>query len=162
MLSKLILACFCIGNIVKGQIYLSSGTLSSSNDFEMQVAIVNFTFAAFEIQGPSDKWFGVGWGSDEMPDTYAMIIADDTDDVVERTLGDNSGGTELTSSIFVINDTTVDDVRTVTFFRFAEASSSAYYDFSDVTSGSIDIIWAVGSSETFAQHASRGSTSMHD
>ena len=121
----------------------------------------NTSLGVFQLEGPSDAWFGVGWDSDEMPNTYAMIVTSSS--VVERTLGTNSGGSVLTSTITVFNDTTDGDVRTVTFIRSLAAASSSYYNFSDVTNTTeIDIIWAVGSSTTFSQHTSsnRGSTSM--
>ena len=164
MLSKTFFAFLWTVNVALGQILTSCKTLQSSNDYSMTVAIdFNLTVPVvfFELEGPSDAWFGVGWDSTTMPDTYAMVVT--SDDVVERTLGSNAGGSELDSSVTVCSDTTADGVRTIIFYRNAEADDSDYYDFSDVTSSTtIDIIWAVGSSTTFSAHTSsnRGSTSM--
>ena len=164
MLSTLIVACtyYLSGNIGHGQILRSGGILSSAHDLILNVTIdLDISIAAFEMQGPSDVWFGVGWDSTTMAGTYGMVVLSDS--VVERSLSYYSGGTVLTSTITIYNDTTDGDIRKIIFYRNASALDSNYYDFSEVTSTTeIDIIWAVGSSSSFSQHNStnRGTRCM--
>ena len=165
MFSKLFVACCLVANIVHGQYLGSGGLLDSSHNFVLNVSIdQNISLALFLMQGPANVWFGVGWGSSTMAaDTYAMILVNDTVEVEERSLGLYSGGSVLTSTIGVINDTTSGNVRTVFFYRAASVANSDYYNFSAIADGDeIDIIWAVGSAPVFGKHntTNRGTTSM--
>ena len=162
MLSKVIAAWCLIVKIVHGQLFPPGVTLESSHDFTLNVTIENNEVAYFVMQGPADLWFGVGWDSDVMSGTYAMIVTDEDDTIVERSLGNYNSGTVLDSTITVVIDFSFSGSRLVIFYRNASAPSADYYDFSDVGGTEIDIIWAVGSSATFGAHntTNRGSTSM--
>ena len=165
MLNRLVqifvyISVFWTGYVSAGTI-TSSITLQSSSSFTLEVVVNQDTnIVQFKIAGPDSAWFGVAFGSTIMSNTYSLI-ASGTATVQERTLGAHSSGSSLASSLTVVSDLTVDNVRTVTAERNATVSSS-YYDFGSVTDGqSIDMIWGVGSSTSFSKHttSNRGSTS---
>ena len=146
-------------NIVRASIQ-SSVTLKSSSDFALKVVIQDANTVWFRITGPDTAWFGVGFGSTTMSNTYA-IVASVNETINELKLGNHASGSLLNTSISVVSDLTADNIRTVIFTRDLTVSSD-YYDFSNVTeSTSVNLIWAVGSSSSFAAHSSsnRGTTS---
>ena len=90
---------------------VSSITLQQSSDFTLDVSInQNTEVAWFQMTGPDSAWFGVGFGSTTMTNTYA-IIATGSATVQERKLGSHSSGSLLNSSISVISDLIIDNVR---------------------------------------------------
>ena len=75
---------------------------------------INFCYT-----GPVGKWFGVGLGSKTftMSDQPYSVIVDGTGKVVERKLGDHSGGQLLSNSITVVSNKAVGPLRTVVLQR---------------------------------------------
>lgn len=108
-----------------------------------------------KLIGPDDAWFGFGFGSTTMPGTYSVIGQGSTLELVERTLGSNSGGTVLSSS----GDSEVSDdgdTRTVILTRgYDEDGTYDFTNFMDCTTTSMQYISAHGSGNSFGYHASR-------
>merc|ERR1719242_2866187 len=108
-----------------------------------------------KLIGPDDAWFGFGFGSTTMPGTYSVIGQGSTLELVERTLGSNSGGTVLSSS----GDSEVSDdgdTRTVILTRgYDEDGTYDFTNFMDCSTSSMEYIAAHGSSNSFGYHASR-------
>ena len=93
-----------------------------------------------------------------MSGTYAILSTDSsTSGVSERTLGPQAMGSEITSNSWSYDDGRVaievaDGTRVITIYR-AYAPSSDTYDFTafmDATTSSLDIISAIGLSDTLA------------
>merc|ERR1712087_465759 len=88
-----------------------------------------------------------------MPDTY-IICACETDTVTERVLGEDSPGTELSSSIQVVSDSSVGTIRGIYLTRSRVGNTTDHYTFPNVV-GDVQMIWAHGpdnSSISFGYH----------
>ena len=111
------------------------------------------------ISGPTDEWFGVGFGSSTMENTYA-IIASATSSVTEYKLNKSTNGIILPEMIQILNDTVGeddDDGRTIFIQRDRVGSTNDHYTFPTIPSD-IEIIWAFGESTIYSYHGntSRG------
>jgi len=127
--------------------------------------------ATITITGPSDVWFGVGFGADSMclhPDgdecpeggPYAIIVAGDgTDGVTERKLADHGPGSLLRSSLTVVSSLTQSGVRTVVLTRPLDGLTKDHYTF-DPTKPHIAVINAKGRSLSFGQHLGHASATL--
>ena len=81
------------------------------------------------MTGKSDQWFGTGFGSHKMTNTYS-IVADGIDSgVSEWQLYSSTRGRQLPRSISVISNTVVGDERTVVVERGVEGAADGYYNF---------------------------------
>ena len=110
------------------------------------------------MEGPSNKWFGVGFGSSNMSGAYTLHASGATFQMNERSHGGNGSGTVLSSSGAVTSDVTAGGRRTVIFTRSRVGLTSNYYTFPS-TAGSIPVIWANGNSLSYGYHSSnRGNT----
>lgn len=123
------------------------------------------------IAGPSDRWFGVGFGSasmcnhmqaDQCPDggPWAIVVSDDENGgITERKLDYHGPGTVLDSSVTVQSDTSTNTTRTVVLTRPLVGAGQNYYTF-DPRVSVVPIITATGCSLTFAQHCGHGPSSL--
>lgn len=110
------------------------------------------------LNGPSDVWFGVGFGAQLMRDKpWAIIVEGDEGTVMERKLEDHAGGTSVTPpSIHVESDTVEGGRRTVAVTRSLKGK---HYSF-DSRAADIHFINAVGTSAQFAYHQNKEASSM--
>ena len=96
---------------------IATKSLYSSKNFDITVNIDLITNnVRLTINGPSNVWFGVGFGGSIMSGTYS-IICSGSNVVQERKLGDHEAGSILTSSITVESDTISGTTRTVILTR---------------------------------------------
>jgi len=79
-------------------------------------------------------------------------------DIIERKLGNHESGKLLKKSVEVLSAGTMDGKYTVKFTRELEDGMD-YHDFS-LEKDSMTVIWAMGSSTTFAYHASHSPPSL--
>eukprot|EP01083_Nonionella_stella_P241484 843291_1 len=98
-----------------------------------------------EIEGPADRWFGIGFGGSSMNNTYAIISYNNLT-TEEWILGPNVRGSMLTENSWVYMDIEVQDgrrtVRVVRPYAFG-----SYYDFAEFMSAittSMNVIAAFG------------------
>eukprot|EP00755_Sulcionema_specki_P025739 Sspe_Gene.15803::Locus_5512_Transcript_1_1_Confidence_1.000_Length_6457::g.15803::m.15803 len=110
-----------------------------------------------EIEGPTDKWFAVGFGSQAMKDTYAIVVYPQTfgtDTVLhERQLGQHMAGALLTPSAVVTSDSSVNGRRRVVLLRGVAGNTTAHHSFVNDT---VPYIAAVGHSMVFQYHGEGG------
>eukprot|EP00980_Cylindrotheca_fusiformis_P031435 scaffold26366_cov117-Cylindrotheca_fusiformis.AAC.6 len=117
-----------------------------------------------KLAGPTDRWFGVGFGSssmcvhmegDECPGggPYTVIVAGAN--VTERKLDYHGPGIVLSSSVKVISNQVENGVRTVHLSRGMEGITSNHYTF-DAATSSIPLIMAKGCGLAFSQHCGHG------
>ena len=131
-------------------------TLIGSNTVSSQSISITVTIHTDTVDivliGPSDRWFGVGFGSSFMTNTYG-IVASRTDSVSEYKLSKSGGGTTLTDMLVVNSDTIRFDTRTITMQRARTGSTNDHYTFPNIPE-IIDIIWAFssGASTSFSNH----------
>lgn len=134
------------------------------------LGIVNMTVAIDETKGneavhlkfagPSDKWFGVGFGSDSMCLTmqgdecpvggpYTVIVSGE--EVTERKLDFHGPGVVLARSLKVESNEVENGIRYVHLSRPLNGPTSKHYAF-DMSTSTIPLIMATGCSLAFAQH----------
>lgn len=130
-------------------------------DLAVSVDVANNS-VTLTMEGPSNKWFGVGFGSSSisMSGAYTLHASGSTFQMNERTHGGNGSGTTLSSSGAVTNDATSGNRRTVVFTRSRVGLTNNYYTFPN-TAGSISIIWAYGNNLNYSYHGgNRGRTTL--
>ena len=133
-----------------------TGTVTMS---EVTVGVEHNTATVIiTLTGPSDVWFGVGFDAGAMKDLPYAIIVDGQGQVTERKLGDHSPGTELSTSVKIVSNTVVDNIRTVVVSRPVKGASKDHYSFQTIP-GDLPLISAIGNSVQLSYHKSKmGST----
>ena len=106
------------------------------------------------LTGPSNVWFGVGFDAGAMKDLPYAIIVDGHGQVTERKLGDHSPGTELSTSVKIVSNTVVDNIRTVIVSRPVKGASKDHYSFQTIP-GDLSLISAIGNSAQLSYHKSK-------
>lgn len=115
--------------------------------------------ATLTLEGPSDRWYGVGFNASRMGDNPWAITVDGNGEVTERQLADQGGGSTLTplpSSVSVLSKTVESGVRTVVLRRPFQGRDARYYTF-DPTQTRIPFINALGSGVEVAYHQAKTS-----
>eukprot|EP01084_Bolivina_argentea_P258905 436665_1 len=117
------------------------------------------------VSGPSDVWFSVGFNAREMADQpYALII--NSTNVWEQKIGtcgseaDHCPGNTLNKTINLMSNTVTNNVRTVILQRDAIGATSDYYSFVPNQQATVDLITAIGESQTFAYHKAHSNTEI--
>lgn len=109
------------------------------------------------LAGPSDVWFGVGFGAKNMgQQPWTIVVEGDNGAITERKLADHDAGVVVTPSIKVQSDTTNGDQRTVVITR---PIANKLYSF-DTKATEIPFINAIGSSAQFSYHKNKEPSSM--
>eukprot|EP01083_Nonionella_stella_P165049 548107_1 len=108
------------------------------------------------MTGPSDKWFGVGFGSTTMEGTYAIIV--NGQEVTHRILGNHMAGQIVVPPGDVEN--TAIEVSSKTVVSVVRHWNMSGYDFSDFFEGKmcdngLPIIWAIGNGVMFVEHGQK-------
>ena len=144
---------------VLAQILTGSVTNLGNENIDLTVLVdVANNSVTLTMEGPSNKWFGVGFGSSNMSGAYTLHASGATFQMNERSHGGNGSGTILPNSGAVTSDVTAGGRRTVVFTRSRVGLTGNYYTFPS-TAGSIPVIWANGNSLSYGYHSSnRGNT----
>ena len=137
-----------------------TGSMNSSVNVSLSLIVdAEKKFGKPKISGPSSGWFGVGFDADAMSDLpYTMIVTGST--VREQKLGNHAPGTQLKSTVKVLSNTVSNGLRTVTLSRSAKGATSDYYSFDVSKTTSINLIVAVGYSETYAYHKAKATSQI--
>ena len=121
----------------------------------------NPTTVTMTLVGPSDKWLGLGLGMTGMSQTGdGVIVSGATPTLSDRnfTGSQNTPNTDSAQSWTTTSNTVAGTVRTIIATRALSTGDTSGSDFTFTNStASINLIWALGSSLTLAQHQSRGS-----
>lgn len=111
------------------------------------------------LTGPSDVWFGVGFGATLMAETPNAIIVDGKGVVTERTLANHAAGSQIPTSVAILSNTVIKGKRTVVMTRTIKGATSAHYTF-DAMKLKLDLINAIGSGPDFAYHKMSNAVTM--
>ena len=121
----------------------------------------NSTTVTMTLVGPSDKWLGLGFGMTSMFTSGDGVIASGASATLTDRNFTGSGSTPNTDSSqnwTTTSNTVAGTVRTIVATRALSTGDTSGSDFTFTNStASINLIWALGSSLTLAQHQSRGS-----
>jgi len=110
------------------------------------------------ITGPANVWFGVGFNAQRMADEPWTLICNGTN-VFENQIGtcgeegQHCPGNTLAPSVQVVSNTVSGNTRTLVIKRAIKGPDATYYSFNPYRNSTINIITAVGSSQSFAYHA---------
>eukprot|EP00462_Mataza_sp_D1_P015332 CAMPEP_0175150732 /NCGR_PEP_ID=MMETSP0087-20121206/18060_1 /TAXON_ID=136419 /ORGANISM="Unknown Unknown, Strain D1" /LENGTH=727 /DNA_ID=CAMNT_0016436763 /DNA_START=67 /DNA_END=2250 /DNA_ORIENTATION=+ len=103
------------------------------------------------LQGPADKWFGVGFDAKQMVSAPYAIIVNGTGAIWEQKLDDHAPGKTLANSLTVVSNSVSNSIRTVLVSRTLTGKTQDHYTFEN-TLGSLDLIAASGSTGSFSYH----------
>jgi hypothetical protein len=121
----------------------------------------NSTTVTMTLVGPSDKWLGLGFGMTSMFTSGDGVIASGASATLTDRNFTGSGSTpnsDATQNWTTTSNAVVGTVRTIVATRALSTGDTSGSDFTFTNStASINLIWALGSSLTLAQHQSRGS-----
>lgn len=146
----------------------------ASAQINVSVALASDTkIATITMVGPSDQWFGVGFGTDSMclhmqadecptGGPYAIIVSGEK--ITERKLGHHGPGVELSPSVTVVSNTVTDENRTVVLtrpFQVDDDKGQNYFVFDPAKEKTVKIIMARGCSLVFAQHCGHGPAKLN-
>lgn len=128
----------------------------------VQVSVaVTKSSAQITLSGPSNLWFGAGFGAHVMADAPWTVVVDGAGAVTERQLGNHQAGTVLAPSVKVVSNSVVANVRTVVLARPLVGSTTDYYTFNFTSADTtIPFIAAVGSTSAFQYHKQKAPTSL--
>lgn len=136
----------------QGQTYTSGVvTLSNTSGLEMNVQIDLNTQVTLTITGPATRWFSVGFNATTMTNGTDIFIAHklaplSTPDAYLT--GFSAPVYDNTQNWTIVSDNTVGTVRTIVATRALNTSDIRDYTFLAQT-GSLNVIWARGSTNTF-------------
>jgi hypothetical protein len=121
----------------------------------------NPTTVTMTLVGPSDKWLGLGFGMTSMFASGDGVIASGASATLTDRNFTGSGSapnTDAAQNWTTTSNTVSGTVRTIVATRALSTGDISGSDFTFTNStASINLIWALGSSLTLAQHQSRGS-----
>ncbi len=126
-------------------------TVSSSHNMTVEVTIdVSNNEVLLVLTGPSNQWFGYGFGKSNMFRAYA-IITSGAGIIEERKLGNHNKGGALAPSITWSKSTVSGSIRTDSIKRLLAGLSSDHFSF-PTSASSFSVIWATGSGQNLAKH----------
>ncbi|MDA9584903.1 T9SS type A sorting domain-containing protein [Flavobacteriaceae bacterium] len=141
----------------------STGTEPLTSGLTANINIDNDTgTTTLTLAGPSDKWFGIGFGNSNMNGTDIFMTNGSS---IRDAYSTSNGQPQADSSTnesgdwTLVSNTVSSGTRTIVATRANDTGNSNDYTFS-ASAGSLTVIWAVGSSTTYAYHSIRGATAL--
>jgi hypothetical protein len=138
----------------------STGTQTLSSGLTTSINIDNDTgTTTLMLAGPSDKWFGIGFGNSNMNGTD--ILMTNGSSTLRDAYSTSNGLPQAEDSqdwTLEVNSV-VNGTRTIVASRANNTGDSNDYVF-NASAGSLTVIWAIGSSTTYAYHSIRGATAL--
>ena len=138
----------------------STGTQTLSSGLTTSINIDNDTgTTTLMLAGPSNKWFGIGFGNSNMNGTDILMTNGSS---TLRDAYSTSNGTpqaEASQDWTLEVNSVVNGTRTIVASRANNTGDSNDYVF-NASAGSLTVIWAIGSSTTYAYHSIRGATAL--
>ena len=141
----------------------STGTQTLSSGLTANINIDNDTgTTTLTLAGPSNKWFGIGFGNSNMNGTDIFMTNGSS---IRDAYSTSTSGTPQADSSpesgdwTLVSNTVSSGTRTIVATRANDTGNSNDYTFS-ASAGSLTVIWAIGSSTTYAYHSIRGATAL--
>ena len=140
----------------------STGTQTLSSGLTANINIDNDTgTTTLTLAGPSNKWFGIGFGNSNMNGTD--IFMTDGSSILDAYSTSNgqpqADSSQESGDWTLVSNTVSSGTRTIVATRANDTGNSNDYTFS-ASAGSLTVIWAIGSSTTYAYHSIRGATAL--
>jgi hypothetical protein len=141
-----------------GPVNLGGGIMTLKIDKNSTTSTVTVT-----LTGPFDKWFGIGFNASGAMTNGTDCLYYATSLVDSKITGQGAPQTDTdNTNNWTVSNTTSGTTRTLVLTRgFVGGSGDYTFVYND---NSLNVIWAIGSSSTLAQHSnantSRGSTAL--
>jgi hypothetical protein len=140
----------------------STGTQPLSSELTANINIDNDTgTTTLTLAGPSNKWFGIGFGNSNMNGTD--IFMTDGSSILDAYSTSNgqpqADSSQESGDWTLVSNTVSSGTRTIVATRANDTGNSNDYTFS-ASAGSLTVIWAIGSSTEYAYHSVRGATAL--
>jgi len=140
----------------------STGTQALSSELTANINIDNDTgTTTLTLAGPSNKWFGIGFGNSNMNGTD--IFMTDGSSILDAYSTSNgqpqADSSQESGDWTLVSNTVSSGTRTIVATRANDTGNSNDYTFS-ASAGSLTVIWAIGSSTEYAYHSVRGATAL--
>lgn len=171
----LIFALFIIYHPTSQQLLLrnihSQKTIVQGKNFSISIMIsLSTNLAVINMTGPDSNWFGIGFNSQVMNDTYSIVCSSNHSKyyVQENKLAKEEVGIQLKPMIQVLNDYTQSGVRTVYMQRKRQITPNDTGDYIDyytfpASPTLIYIIYSTGTTSDFGSSSDMdiyGSTTL--
>ncbi len=156
----LILSLIAFGFNANAQVF-GTGTITFNSNFSANVSISGVTNkTTLTLVAPSNVWFAVGFGGNSMSSGADVFRSNGTDITDAKSTGRFLPTADSSQDWSIESNTVNGGVRTMTVIRDNNTGDSNDFEFNPNT-GSLTLIWAHGSSTSYAYHGSnRGATSI--
>ncbi len=138
---------------------ISTGEITLSSNYKAQIDI-NASDVTVTLEGPDDRWLGLGFGVQSMTNNGDIISYDSSGLNDRRFIGVGSTPPTDTQDWSIVSNTTAGGVRTLVTTRGLTGSDATDYTF-DPSDTSILLVWARGNGTLdFSNHGggNRGAT----
>ncbi len=159
MNKKLLLLFLVFSGFTFAQMF-STGTQVLQDNVSVNIE-TDATTTTLTLTGPSGAWFAVGFGGKTMASGADVLRTDGTSIVDAHTSNYVLPPADTNQNWTLVSNTVSGDVRTIIATRSNNTGDSDDYTFSN-SAGSIDVIWAFGTSTTYSNHSvyRRGATTL--
>ena len=141
----------------------STGTQPLSSELTANINIDNDTgTTTLTLAGPSNKWFGIGFGNSNMNGTdIFMTNGSSIRDAYSTSNGQPQADSSQESGDWTLVSNTVSSgTRTIVATRANDTGNSNDYTFS-ASAGSLTVIWAIGATSQYSSgHSNRNATTL--
>ena len=141
----------------------STGTQTLSSGLTANINIDNDTgTTTLTLAGPSDKWFGIGFGNSNMNGTdIFMTNGSSIRDAYSTSNGQPQADSSPESGDWtLVSNTVSSSTRTIVATRANDTGNSNDHTLS-ATAGSLTVIWAIGASSQYSSgHSNRSATTL--
>ena len=141
----------------------STGTQTSSSGLTTSINIDNDTgTTTLMLAGPSNKWFGIGFGNSNMNGTdIFMTNGSSIRDAYSTSNGQPQADSSPESGDWtLVSNTVSSSTRTIVATRANDTGNSNDHTFS-ASAGSLTVIWAIGASSQYSSgHSNRSTTTL--
>ena len=141
----------------------STGTQTLSSGLTANINIDNDTgTTTLTLAGPSNKWFGIGFGNSNMNGTdIFMTNGSSIRDAYSTSNGQPQADSSPESGDWTLVSNTVSSgTRTIVATRANDTGNSNDYTFS-ASAGSLTVIWAIGATSQYSSgHSNRNATTL--
>ena len=141
----------------------STGTQTLSSGLTANINIDNDTgTTTLTLAGPSNKWFGIGFGNSNMNGTdIFMTNGSSIRDAYSTSNGQPQADSSQESGDWTLVSNTISSgTRTIVATRANDTGNSNDYTFS-ASAGSLTVIWAIGATSQYSSgHSNRNATTL--
>ena len=141
----------------------STGTQTLSSELTANINIDNDTgTTTLTLAGPSNKWFGIGFGNSNMNGTD--IFMTDGSSILDAYSTSNgqpqADSSQESGDWTLVSNTVSSGTRTIVATRANDTGNSNDYTFS-ASAGSLTVIWAIGATSQYSSgHSNRNATTL--